>query len=124
MRLRTYLSKSKRSVRPARGGDKRLTGENPMKSLKLWSLVLALAVGNLMGCSRVPTKSLDVSHGILAGREIAESRQEVPPKPSPCITWDNAPRRLGKPLRKAKDAAVSRDSQHRLQAKNENQPHI
>ena len=40
-----------------------------MKSLKLWSLVVALALGNLMGCSRVPAKSLDASDGILAGQE-------------------------------------------------------
>jgi hypothetical protein len=71
-----------------------LTGENPMKSLKPGSLVVALAIGNLMGCSRVPTKSLDSSDGILAGQEIAESHPEVLPKPSPCIKWDNVPRRL------------------------------
>ena len=95
-----------------------------MKSLKLWSLVVGLAVGNLIGCSRVPTKSLDSSDGILAGQEIAESLPEVPPKPSPCIKWDNASGRLSKPRRKAESATVSRDLQHRLQAKNENQPHI
>jgi hypothetical protein len=65
-----------------------------MKSLKLWSLVVPLAIGNLMGCSRVSPKSLDASDGILAGQEIAESHPEVPPKPSPCIKWDNAPRRF------------------------------
>jgi hypothetical protein len=100
-----------------------------MKKLKLWSLVAGLAVGSLMGCSRASsTKSPDTSHGIRAGPEVAEGRQEVVPgmiqaKPSACIKWDKGSGRLSKPLRKAKDATVPKGPEKKLQAKNENQPH-
>jgi hypothetical protein len=103
-------------------------GREPMKRVKLWSLVAGLAVGNFMGCSRASTKSPDTSYGIRAGPEVAEGRQEVAPgmiqaKPSACIKWDKGSGRLSKPLRKAKDAIVSKDPEKKLQAKNENQPH-
>jgi hypothetical protein len=103
-----------------------------MKRLKLWSLILGLAVGNLMGCSRASTKSPDASDGTRAGREFAEGRQEVGPgttdgKPSACVKWDKSSRRLSKPPRKAaKDTAVPErvlDREKNLQAQNENQPH-
>jgi hypothetical protein len=89
----------------------------------LWTLIALLAAGTLMGCSRISTKSLNASDGILSDRQLAESRQEAPPKPSPCVRWDNAAGRFSKPGRKAKDATVSKDSRPRLQAKND-QPHI
>jgi hypothetical protein len=100
----------------------------PMKRLKLWSLVVVLAVGDLMGCSRASTKPPNASDGIRAGRGIAEGRQEVASgttqlKPSACIKRDKGSGRLSKPLRKAKDAIVSKDPERKLQAKNENQPH-
>ena len=102
--------------------------KEPMKRLKLWSLVAVLAAGNLMGCSRASTKPPHASDGIRAGRGIAESRQEVAPgtaqlKPSACIKRDKDSGRLSKPRRKAKDAIVSKDPERKLQAKSENQPH-
>ena len=103
----------------------------PMKRLKLWSLVAVLAVGNLMGCSRASTKPPHASDGIPAGRGVAEGRQEVAPgttqlKPSACITCikrDRGSGRLSKPPRSAKNAIVSKDPERKLQAENENQPH-
>ena len=100
-----------------------------MKRLELRSLVAVLAVGNLMGCSMASTKPPHASDGIRAGRGVAEGRQEVAPgttqlKPSACIKRDKGFGRLGKPLRKAKDAIVSKDPERKLQAKNENQPHL
>ena len=99
-----------------------------MKRLKLWCLVTVLAVGNLMGCSRASTKPPDASDGTRAGRGVTEGRQEVAPgttqlKPSACRKRDKRSGRLSKPLRKAKDAIVSKDPERKLQAKNENQPH-
>jgi hypothetical protein len=98
-----------------------------MKRLKLWSLVAVLAVGNLLGCSRASTKPPHASDGIRAGRGVAEGRQEVAGttqlKPSACIKRDKGSVRRSKPLRKAKDAIVSKDPERKLQAKNENQPH-
>jgi hypothetical protein len=96
----------------------------PMKRLKLWSLVAVLAVGNFMGCSRASTKPPHASDSIRAGRGVAEGRQEVAPgtaqlKPSACIKRDKGSARLSKPLRKAKDAIVSKDPERKLQAKNE-----
>ena len=100
-----------------------------MKRLELWSLVAVLAVGNLMGCSRASSSSKlpHASDGIRASRGVAEGRQEVAPgttqlKPSACIKRDKGFGRLGKPLRKAKDAIVSKDPERKLQAENEN-PH-
>jgi hypothetical protein len=98
-----------------------------MKRLKLWSLVAVLGVGNLTGCYGASTKPAHASDGIRAGRGIAEGRPEVAPgttqlKPSACIKRDKGSGRLSKPLRKAKDAIVSKGSERKLQAKNENQP--
>jgi hypothetical protein len=105
-----------------------LSLQEPMKRLKLCSLVVVLAVGNLIGCSRASTKSPHASGGIGAGRGVAEGRQEVALgttqlKPSPCIKRDKGSGRLSKPLRKAKDSIVSKDPERKLQAKNENQLH-
>ena len=104
----------------------------PMKRLKLWSLVVVLAVGELMGCSRASTKPPNASDGIRAGRAVAEGRPEVAPgttqlKPSACIKRDKSSGRLSKPPRKAaKGTAVPQrvlDREKRLQAQNENQLH-
>lgn len=92
-----------------------------MKSLTLRWLALVLTVGTLLGCSRISRKSSDASDGILAGREIAESRQ---PKPSSCIKRDNGSAKSTKPLRKTKGASSGRDQQKELQAKTESQSHI
>jgi hypothetical protein len=108
------------------GADPKLAEllEKPMKSLKLWSLGVGLAVG--MGCSRASKNPLDASNRILTSPELAESRQEIPfaPKPSPCIKWANGVGRLSKQPRKAKNATVPREPHNKLQAKTENQPHI
>ena len=119
---RTHTLRVERIVPVISGGRER------MKRLKLWSLILGLAVGNLMGCSRASTKPPHASDGIRAGRGTAEGRQEVVPgttqlKPSACIKRDEDSGRLSKRLRKAKDAIVSKDPERKLQAKNENQPH-
>jgi hypothetical protein len=100
-----------------------------MKRFNLWSLVVVLAVGNLLGCSRPSTKPPHASDGIRAGRGVAEGRRGVAPrttqlKPWACIKRDKGSGRLSKPLRKAKDAIVSKDQERKLQAKNENQPHV
>lgn len=100
-----------------------------MKRFKLWSLVVVLAVGNLLGCSRASTKPPHASDGIRAGRGVAEGRPEVAPgttqlKPSACIKRNKGSGRLSKPVRKAKDAIVSKDPEREVQAKNENQPHV
>lgn len=103
-----------------------------MKRLKLWSLVVGLALGNLVGCSRASRNSPGAEDGIPSDREVAEGRQEIGPgtingKPSACIKWDKSSGRLSKPPRKAaKGTAVPQrvpDREKRLQAQNENQPH-
>ena len=98
-----------------------------MQSLRLYSIVVALAVG--IGCSRASIKSPDASHGIVAGREVAESNQEgslVPAqaKPSPCIKWEKGSGRFSKIPRKATGVAVSRDPHKNLQAMNETRPRL
>lgn len=90
-----------------------------MKNLSLWSLAMILTAGNLIGCSRTSRKSPDASAGLVAGREIAESRQA---KPSPCIKWESGSAKSTKPLRKANGAAVARE-QKKFQAKAENRSH-
>ena len=62
-----------------------ITGE-PMKRLKLWSLVAALALGNLLGCSRASTNSPDAADRIRksfdqSGRDHGEGREETGNKP-------------------------------------------
>lgn len=103
-----------------------------MKRLALWSLVVGLALGNLVGCSRTSRNSPAAEDRIRSDREIAEGRQEFGPgttdgKPSACIKWDKSSRRLSKPPRNAaKSTAVPRpvpDREKKLQAENENQPH-
>ena len=49
-----------------------------MKRLKLWSLAVGLALGNLVGCSRASGNSPS-SDGIRSDREVAEGRQEMGP---------------------------------------------
>jgi hypothetical protein len=80
-----------------------------MKSLSLWSVVLVLTAGNLIGCSRTSRKTSDASAGLLAARGAAESRQA---KPSPCIKWDSGSARSIKPRRKANGAAIARGQQY------------
>ena len=103
-----------------------------MKRLKLWSLVVALALGNLVGCSRASRNSPGAADGIRSGREVAEGHQEIGPgttkgKPSACIKWDKGSGRLRNPQKAAKDTAVpqrvSEDREKKLQDQNENQPH-
>jgi hypothetical protein len=95
-------------------------------------LVVGLALGNLVGCSRASRHSPVVEDGIRSDREVAEGRQEFGPgpidgKPSACIKWDKSSRRISKPPRKAaKGNAVPQpvpDREKKLQAQNENQPH-
>ena len=50
-----------------------------MKRLKLWSLVVGLALGNFVGCSRASGNSPGASDGIRSDREVAEGRQEMGP---------------------------------------------
>ena len=90
------------------GGNNRLV-EKPIKSLKLWGLVVGLALGNLLGCSR-SSKLIDTS--------AARIRAEVPlgpvqAKPSPCIKLDEDPGRFSKRLRKAKATTIPKESQKR-----------
>jgi hypothetical protein len=103
-----------------------------MKRLKLWSLVVGLALGNFVGCSRASGNSPGASDGIRSDREVAEGRQEMGPgttngKPSACIKWDKSSGRLSKPPRKAaQGTAVPQrvlDIEKKLQAQNESQPH-
>jgi hypothetical protein len=103
-----------------------------MRRLKLWPLVVGLALGSLVGCSRVSRNSPGASDGIRSDREVAEGRQEIGPgttngKPSACIKWDKSAGRLSKPPRKAaKGTAVPQrvlDIEKKLQAQNESQPH-
>jgi hypothetical protein len=107
-------------------------GREPVKRLRPWSLVVGLALGNLVGCSRASRNSSVAEDGIRSDREVAEGRQEFGPgmtagKPSACIKWDKSSRRLSKPPRKAaKGNAVPQpvpDREKKLQAQNENQPH-
>jgi hypothetical protein len=113
-----------------------IAGE-PMKRLKLWSLVAALALGNLVGCSRASTNSPDASDSIRksfdkSGRELGEGREETGPettkgKPSACIKWAKGSGRTSKPLRKAVKTAADReavpeDREKKLQAENETHP--
>lgn len=85
-----------------------------MKSLKLCSIAMALAVG--IGCSRTSIESRGASHGV-----VTEEVSLVPTqaKPSPCIKWEKGSGRLSKLPRKAAGVAVSRDPHKPLQAKNE-----
>ena len=55
-----------------------------MKSFKLCSIVMTLAVG--VGCSRMSVKSRDASHRVVADREEV-SLVPTQAKPSPCIKW-------------------------------------
>jgi hypothetical protein len=98
-----------------------------MKRLKLWFLVAVLGVGNLTGCSNASTEPDHAADGVRAGRGIVKGRQEFASgttqlKPSACVKRDKGSGRLRKPLRKAKDAIVSKEPERKLQAKNENQP--
>jgi hypothetical protein len=59
--------------------------------------------------------------GTMASREVAESRLEIAPKPSPCIKWDDGSSTLAaKSLRRTKGAPVGGNQQKNFQAKNEN----
>jgi hypothetical protein len=107
-------------------------GREPVKRLKPWSLVVGLALGNLVGCSRASRNSSGAEDGIHADREVAEGRQEFSPgttdgKPSAYIRWDKSSRRLSKPKRKAaKGNAIPQpvpDREKKLQAQNDDQPH-
>jgi hypothetical protein len=110
-----------------------MAGE-PMKRLKLWSLVAALTLGNLLGCSRASTNSPDAADRIRksfdqSGRDHGEGREETGPettkgKPSACIKWAKGSGRTSKTLRKAvKTAAdpeaIPEDREKKLQAENE-----
>jgi hypothetical protein len=107
-------------------------GREPVKRLKPWSLVVGLALANLVGCSRASRNSSGAEHRIRSDREVAEGRPEFGPgttdgKPSACIKWDKSSRRLSKrPRKAAKGNAVPQlipDREKKLQAQNENQPH-
>lgn len=100
--------------------------------LKQWSLVVGLALGNLLGCSSASRSSSGSEGGIRSDRKVVERYQEFAPgttdgKPSACIKWDKGSRRLSKPPRKAaKDNALPQpvpDREKKLQAQNENHPH-
>lgn len=74
-----------------------------MNKSTLLSLALISASASLLGCSRT---SRNVSAGIMANREIAQNRPEIP-KPSPCIRWDDGSARFTKPLRKGTSVGKS-----------------
>jgi hypothetical protein len=95
-------------------------------------LVVGLALGNLVGCSRASRNSSGAEDGIRSDREVAEGRQEFSPgttdsKPSACIRWDKSSGRLSKPKQKAaKGNAIPQpvpDREKKLQAQNEDRPH-
>jgi hypothetical protein len=57
----------------------------------------------------------------MASRQVAESRPEIAPKPSPCIKWDNGSATLtAKSLPMTKGAPVRGNQQKNFQAKNKN----
>ena len=84
-----------------------------MKSFKLCSIVMTLAVG--VGCSRMSVKSRDASHRVVADREEV-SLVPTQAKPSPCIKWEKGSK-FSKVPRKAAAVTVSKDLHKTLQAK-------
>ena len=80
-----------------------------MASYKLWVLLVALALANLAGCSRVST-TVAAAKGTEVRREISQN------KPSPCIRWENGSSEKFKRARRAKSATTPNT---RLQAANE-----
>ena len=125
---RTHTLGVERIVRVIPGGREK---RKPVKRLKLWSLVVGLALGSLVGCSRASRHSSGAEDSIRSDREVAEGRQEFGPgttdgKPSACINWDKSSPRLSKlPRKAAKGNAVPQpvpDREKKLQAQNENQP--
>jgi len=78
---------------------------------------MGLGAANL---AAAPVSKATGTDGTMASRQVAESRPEIAPKPSPCIKWDNGSATLAaKSLRMTKGAPVV-GNQKNFQAKNEN----